>query len=520
MIPSLTQLLHNPDCYPHPVSLPIQVIETQVSWVLLTGEFAYKFKKEIYFGFLDFSTLAKRQFYCEEELRLNQRLAPDIYQAVVAIQSGDEHPIICTDDHRLDQTPEPVPATGQTLEYAVRMLQFDHTAGLDQLMQKNQFEEHWIDELAEQLALFHQKLPTVASNSPWGTASNIWQLVSDNYIHTLDFCQDSQDLEQLAELYGQATEQYSALLDVFQERRNQGFIRECHGDLHLGNVTLYAKRLRLFDCIEFNLQFRWIDTCADLAFLLMDLEACGKYAWANRALNRYLEITGDYQCLLLLDFYKCFRSMVRAKVATLGSQADQSIFQKYLHLSQSYQIRKAPKLILMHGLSGSGKSYLSAKLLEHSHLIRIRSRTQRRRLYIELQKKGKNLELYGPEINARLSQHLLNLAEQLISQGYTVVVDGTFLKQHFRQKYINLAKKLNTPMKIISCYCEHKLMEARLIKSKDTRFNDKQQLLQRLYDQQLSEQPLSEAEVLLQHKVYTASDLAIQEFISQFEVVS
>ena len=515
MIPSLIQALQSPASYPHPVQLPIQVIETQVSWVLLTGQYAYKLKKELNFGFLDFSTVQKRQFYCEEELRLNQRLAPDIYQAVVSIRFADKQPLISNQDHRSYEQQDD--CVTNISEYAVRMQQFDPQAGLDQLMQNNAFEEHWIDELAERLALFHQQLPTVASNSPWGEAANIWQLVSDNYLHTLDFCQENEDLEQLTELYNKATQQYSALLDTFHDRRVQGFIRECHGDLHLGNVTLYNQQLRLFDCIEFNLQFRWIDTCSDLAFLLMDLEAYGKYAWANKALNRYLEITGDYHCLSLLNFYKCFRSMVRAKVATLGEQADLNIFRKYLKLSESYQEKKGTQLILMHGLSGSGKSYLSEKLLENSNAIRIRSQTERKRLHIDLQKKGKKVELHGPEINARLSQHLLTLTEQLINQGYTVIVDGTFLKQHFRQKYIDLAKRLNSPIRIISCHCDSKLLEARLFNTQDTRFNDPQKLLQRLNNQQQSQQNLTDAETVMQFKVYTGSDLAIEAFIDKFK---
>ncbi|EPJ47886.1 MAG: hypothetical protein OFPI_31530 [Osedax symbiont Rs2] len=511
MSPSLIAALQNPACYPHTVSTPIQVIETQVSWLLLTGEFAYKLKKELDFGFLDFSTLDKRQFYCEEELRLNQRLAPDIYQCVVAISGSLDQPQVSIEDHRKQQ--QCAKSSAVVLEYAVRMQQFDPLCGLDDLLKQDKFATLWIDQLAEQIAQFHLQLPTVTYNSPWGEADNIWQLVSDNYLHTLDFCTDPTDLEQLQDLYQQISTDYSALTEIFKDRRKQGFIRECHGDLHLGNVTFYQDKLRLFDCIEFNLQFRWIDTCSDLAFLLMDLEANNKHAWANRALNRYLEVTGDYQSLHLLNFYKSFRSMVRAKVATLGNQANHQTFVKYLQLSQSYQIRKAPKLIIMHGLSGSGKSYLSYKIIEKIAAIRIRSETERERIHKELLKKGKKIELHSPEINARLSQHLLKLSEQLLNIGYTVIVDGTFLKQHFRQNYINIAQRLKLEMQIISCHCESKLLSARLAKGINTRALESSFSVERLAHQKVYQQPLTELEMPMQITVDTDNDQAINEFL-------
>ena len=261
------------------------------------------------------------------------------------------------------------------------------------------------------------------------------------------------------------------------------------------------------------MQFRWIDTCSDLAFLLMDLEANNKHAWANRTLNRYLEITGDYQSLQLLNFYKSFRSMVRAKVATLGEQANRDTFLKYLQLTSSYQLKHTPRLIIMHGLSGSGKSYLSYKMIEKMVAIRIRSETERQRIHKDLLKRGKKVELHSPEINARLSQHLLKLTEQILNIGYTVIVDGTFLKQHFRQNYINIAQRLNLSMQIISCHCETKLLSARLAKGNNTRTLDNKFSVERLTHQQVYQQPLNELETTMQVTVDTDDDQAIAEFL-------
>lgn len=530
MLPPLINALKNPACYPHSVSETIDIIETQVSWVVLTGDYVYKVKKELDFGFLDFSTLQKRQFYCEEELRLNQRLAPDIYQAVVTISGNNLQPTVGEYDYRSQyqhfaeaSASTAIPAqdlesnTSPILEYAVRMQQFEPQAGLDQLLRRNQFKPQWIDQLAEQLAQFHLCLPTVTANSPWGKPENIWQLVKDNFEHTLNFNQEPEIQSKLQHLYDQASQAYLDLSDVLDDRRRQGFIRECHGDLHLANITCYQDQLRLFDCIEFNLEFRWIDTCSDLAFLLMDLEANGKYSWANLALNRYLEVTGDYQTLALLNFYKSFRSMVRAKVATLGEQASRDTFVKYLNLTRHYQQAQQPKLILMHGLSGSGKSYISSKIIQASSTIRLRSEVERNRIHKELQKKGKSLALHSPEINARLSQHLLDLTEQILSLGYTVIVDGTFLKQHFRQKYFDIAEKQSLQVTIISCQCHDKLMEARLVKGINTRTNDSQFSLDRLYTQRSYQQPLSEKEKKFQQIVDTDSDLSIARLIDQFK---
>lgn len=510
MLTSLIESLKNPEHYPHRVTEEIRVIETQVSWVILTGDFAYKFKKNINFGFLDFSTLKKRQFYCEEELRLNQRLAPDIYQAVVAICVNDDNPeqiSISAEDYRNQ------PPTAHVIEYAVRMQQFDPDAGLDYLLEQGQFKDVWIEQLAEQLAGFHQTLPTVAAKSPWGKADNVWQLVSDNYLHTLEFCTDEQELSLLTELYTKTTEYYNALLPIFDERRKLGFIRECHGDLHLGNVTLYQDKIRLFDCIEFNLQFRWIDTCSDLAFLLMDLEANNKAAWANRTLNHYLELSGDYQSLHLLNFYKSFRAMVRAKVATLGEQANHQVFNHYLRLTQSYQERSQPKIYLMHGLSGSGKSYLSHKMLETINAIRIRSETERQRIFKDLQKKGKKLKLHSPEVNARLSQHLLKLTQQIVQLGYTIIIDGTFLKPHFRHKYVEIAEKYQSNLQIVSCVCDEKLMEARLKRANNTRRSNSGSPVERLNEQFQYQQPLIDGELKYQRLVNTDNDSSIKEFL-------
>ncbi|MGB0205309.1 MAG: AAA family ATPase [Neptuniibacter sp.] len=496
----LIESLKNPEFYPHPVT-EIEVIETHISWLILTGTYAYKVKKPVDFGFLDFTTLEKRRHCCEEELRLNQRLAPDIYMSVIGIGGSAEKPILGADEG--------------IFEYAVKMQQFIAHNRLDLLLQNHQFDPNWIDMLAEQIAEFHHRIPIVAQDSPWGEPDTIWEVVSDNFLHitdTIDHIEDWSKVQQLAQYTAQ---QYRNLTELIQKRKAEGHIRECHGDLHLANITLFKDELRLFDCIEFNLQFRWIDTINDLAFLLMDLEANGEFRWANRCLNRYLEICGDYHALPLLNFYKAYRSMVRAKVSVLGDMHDIKTLRRYLRLTDYYARERKPVLFLMHGISGSGKSHLSQQLVDQTDTIRIRSDVERKRLYRDLSLKGEKVDLYGPQMNALTFNHLLDTSSDLLRNGYSVVVDATAIRHRTRQSYIELAEKLKVPIRIIACECEVKLIEARLRKRVSEGSDASDADIAVMQDQLDHLQPITEEEEALTIRVNTDDDDAISRLLEQ-----
>ncbi|EAR59858.1 AAA family ATPase [Neptuniibacter caesariensis] len=501
---TLIDSLQQPDFYPHPVD-KIEVIETHISWLILTGEYAYKIKKPVDFGFLDFTTLEKRQHFCEEELRLNQRLAPDIYLEVITIGGSPEAPVF-------NATSE------DAIEFAVKMTQFDHQQRLDLLLNNKRFEASWIDTLAEKIAEFHSRIPIVAQDSPWGEAETIWDVVSDNFTHITDVISDLDDCQKVQHLSNYTAQQFRRLTPLIETRKQQGHIRECHGDLHLANITLFHEELRLFDCIEFNLQFRWIDTICDLAFLLMDLEANGEFRWANRCLNRYLEISGDYQALPLLNFYKAYRSMVRAKVAVLGGMNDIQTLRRYLRLTDYYARRPKPALFLMHGVSGSGKSHLSQQLVDQTDTIRIRSDVERKRLFRELSLKGEKIDLYGPQMNAHTFNLLHDTSADLLRNGYSVIVDATFIRQRTRQSYIELAEQLNIPIRIISCTCEQKLIEARL-KRRESEGNDASDAdIRVMRDQIQHQQPLTEEEQTMAIHIDTDDDDAISRLLEQLRV--
>ncbi|WP_286240100.1 AAA family ATPase [Neptuniibacter halophilus] len=504
---TLIDALTRPEFYPHPVE-QIEVIETHISWLFLTGDYAYKVKKPVDFGFLDFTTLEKRQHFCEEELRLNQRLAPDIYLQVIAIGGTPDAPQFAPEEG------------AEIIEYAVQMQQFNPQMRLDLLLAKHRFEAGWIDTLAEQIADFHGRIPIVAKDSPWGEPETIWEVVSDNFSHIISAATDMDDLEKVQQLSNFTAQQFRKLTPLIQRRKAEGHVRECHGDLHLANITLYHEELRLFDCIEFNLQFRWIDSISDLAFLLMDLEANGEFRWANRCLNQYMEISGDYQALPLLNFYKAYRSMVRAKVAVLGPEEmhDLPTLRRYLRLTDYYAREPRPALFLMHGVSGSGKSHLSQQLVDQTDTIRIRSDVERKRLFRELSLKGEKVELYSPKMNAHTFNHLFDTSAELLRNGYSVVVDATFIRQRTRQNYIDLAEQLNIPIRIISCECEQKLIEARL-KRRATEGNDASDAdVQVMQDQLQLQQPLSEAEQELTITINTDDDDAISRLLEQLRI--
>ncbi|UTW10912.1 bifunctional aminoglycoside phosphotransferase/ATP-binding protein [Marinobacterium rhizophilum] len=494
MFPEFIQSLCDPAAYPH-ATKDIRVIETHISWLLLTGDYAYKVKKPVNFGFLDFTSLQKRQHFCEEELRLNRRQAPDLYLEVVAITGTAQQPVINGDD--------------EAFEYAVRMHQFDTGLRLDLLLQQKRFEPDWIDTLAGQIAHFHSAVPMVASDSPWGEPENIWELVSDNFLHLRDVLDDPDDWSAVQKLSQQTSQQFRELTDAIRRRKAEGHVCECHGDLHLANITLYNNELRLFDCIEFNLQFRWIDTICDLAFLLMDLEANGQFRWAHRLLNRYLELTGDYNSLKLLNFYKAYRAMVRAKVAMLGEHPDLDTFRRYLRLAQHYARTPTPALLLMHGLSGSGKSYISGQLVERIDAIRIRSDIERKRLYRDLSLKGGKLDLYGQEMNVRTYHQLFDTTREMLRAGYTVVVDATFIRQRPRISYAELAASLDVPFRIISCHCEQKLIEARLKRRKAKGVDASDADVSVMHQQKKMQHPLQDDELERTVAVYTDDDEAL-----------
>ncbi len=437
-----------PDRYSHPVS-DIQLIETHISWIILTGEIAYKIKKPIDLGFLDFSTLDKRRFCCEEELRLNRRLAAPIYLDVVPITGEPAQP-------------EPG-GSGRAIEYAVKMVQFPQPAQLDHMLANGELESGHIDALARLVAKFHQSTDIATKSSAFGDPERVYGPVQENFRQIRQQPGSGQYDAKLADLERWSSTTFEHLTEVFRQRKQNGFIRECHGDMHLRNLVWFEGEPLAFDCLEFNPALRWIDTMSEVAFLVMDLQDRQQPKLAQRFLNGYLERCGDYQGMQVFRFYLAYRALVRAKVdairagqphisAAEKAEAEQEL-NAYLELAQSYSRRERPRLIITRGFSASGKSTLSQPLLEQMGAVRIRSDVERKRLFgIPADadaSAGIDQGIYSAEAGVRTYDRLKSLAEILIEAGVTVIVDAAFLRFEQRQPFRELAEAMQVPFAIL-----------------------------------------------------------------------
>ncbi|HVK94151.1 MAG TPA: phosphotransferase, partial [Noviherbaspirillum sp.] len=284
----------------------VSQFETHISRVLVAGKYAFKFKKAVRLPFLDFSTLEARRFYCLEEYRLNQRLAPEIYIDVVPVTGSAEHPAIGK--------------AGEAIEYAVRMHAFEQQALWSYLASHGLLTIKDVDDLAPKLARFHLDLAAAPFDAPWGTLQTIAATSSETLSELSRLVAEEDVRDHLIALQRWEAEQQCKLAGTFKDRKAQGMVRECHGDLHCGNVLTVNGEVQVFDCIEFNDQLRWIDVMNDLAFIHMDLAFQRRGDLAARLLNRYLEITGDYQGLKVLPYYRTHRALVRAEVMLLRAR--------------------------------------------------------------------------------------------------------------------------------------------------------------------------------------------------------
>jgi aminoglycoside phosphotransferase family enzyme/predicted kinase len=451
-LPEMIEALLTPEAYPHPVG-EVRLIETHISWVILAGEFAYKLKKPVDLGFLDFSTLDKRRFCCEEEIRLNRRLAPDIYLDVVPVAGNPSAPKMMGD--------------GPVLEWAVRMRAFPADSTLDR---EPAVTPEQIDAIADCIARFHKSVEVAADDSPFGSPESVMHPVLENFeqLRAL-FSDDDGTRKKIESLAAWSIAEGRRLEALFARRKAEGFIRDCHGDLHLGNIAWVAGHPLVFDCIEFNPALRHVDIMSETAFLFMDLTARGYDRLAWRFLNRWLEHTGDYAGLEYFRFYLVYRAVVRAKVAGIrfgqGDTAQRPEVGRYLDLAERLGRRHAVQLNLMHGYSGSGKTWVSQQLLESIGLVRIRSDVERKRLFGLNALEGSGTiagSIYSPEANRRTLERLLDLASSLLRSGYAIIVDATFLARAWRQPFFDLAAGLGIPVLIVSMDADLDLMRQRV----------------------------------------------------------
>jgi aminoglycoside phosphotransferase family enzyme/predicted kinase len=459
-LPPLVQQMLRPGFYPHPVQEPISLIQTHVSFVFLTGDWVYKLKKPVNFGFLDYSTLERRKEFCDREIELNQRGAAELYAGVVAIaQTGETY--------QLDET-----GAEPAVEYAVKMHQFPQDALMSVRFDRGEVTEADIIQLARVVAEFHRTAPTSDYISSFGEIPQIKVSFDENFAQTAGYIGGPQTQDQF-DLTRRWTEEFFANnVDLFNGRVAGGFIRNGHGDLHLGNICWLNDRPRLFDCIEFNEPFRFVDTIYDVAFLAMDLEARGRADLANAFVNEYAERSGDWAGLALLRLYLSRQSYVRAKVTSFLlndpaiPEADRAAAHDraaaYYRQSASYAQPRSGKLILMCGLSGSGKSTVARQLARQTAGIQIRSDAVRKHLgAVPLDQKGPQ-SLYSAEMTARTYDRLLQLGLDLASRGETVILDAKYDRSDLRQAAIKGAADRQLEIELVHCTAPIEVLRDRL----------------------------------------------------------
>ena len=474
--------------YSHPIK-PVRLVETHISWVLLTGEFAYKIKKPVSFGFLDFSTLEKRRFFCHEEIRLNRRLAAEIYLEVVSITGPPAAPVIG--------------GTKEVIEYAVKMKQFSEGVLLSELAGSKQLSADEIDQIADILADFHQQVEPAEQASSYGNAADIKHWFDENFEQIKPLLRDLHNPQQLNAIQLWGGREWHRRTELMELRKQQGFVRECHGDLHLSNMTLIDGKVTLFDCIEFNPMLRWIDVVSEVAFLMIDLCYFGYQNYAFRFLNRYLQHTGDYQSLGVLRYYLVYRAMVLAKVALLRmqqcrdseSRLAQKKFTAFMNLAEKFSEQSGPVLIITHGFSGSGKSTFAGLLSEAVGALQLRSDIERKRRFgysaHEKTKSAVDGDIYSPEASRQTYRDLADMAKPVLEAGFPVIVDATFLKIEQRALFRNLAAACNIPFIILDVIVSRQELARRV----QSRKNDASEATIEILQHQLrSAQPLTPKE--------------------------
>lgn len=509
---TIVQALLHHEAYPHPTTPVIELVETHISWVFLTGEYAYKLKKPVDLGFLDFSTLERRRHFCHEELRLNRRLSGDLYLDVLPVTKNDNK-------IRIGGNSEP-------LDYVVRMVQFDRSLELDRLLRQGKLTTEQIDDAAGVIARFHRSIPQAEPSSPFGKPEEVIKPMLANLDLTGEVARSDDERRDIAELRHWTLDEHRRLSEVLAKRKAGGMIRECHGDMHTGNMLMRNGRVMIFDCIEFSPQLSTIDIINDLAFLFMDLQHAGHPELAWRLLNGWLSETGDYSGLRVLNFYCTYRAMVRAKVTSIRlaqetdeaeKQATLAEHRSYLHLAIGYTRRTEPLLVLTHGLSGSGKSVVSAQLAEAAGFIHIRSDVERKRLFgiSKLEKSAEQgLDIYTPEATEKTYEAMLEAAKAALAGGYPVIADATFTNRSRRAPFIELAEAMGLQCRIICVHASPEELRRRVRERHASGSDPSEADLTVLETQMQAIEPFAENEKALCININTEGETSIKALLS------
>ncbi len=477
---SLPEALRDPRCYGPGVS-KVELVETHVSWVFLTGRYAYKVKKPVKLPFVDFSTLKLRKRFCDEELRVNRRLAPELYLGVVPIGGTPAAP-------RVGRKP--------AFEYTVKMREFATADRLDRRLAAKRVPKSALAKFGAELARFHSGLPPVR-----GIAAGDVAVAARRNIDELADYLGGRKQRELALLRRWTERQCEQLEPIFARRATAGAHRECHGDLHLQNLLWRDGKILAFDALEFDRKLRDVDVVSETAFLAMDLRAHGRTDLAYELLNGYFEVGGDYEGVDVLPFYLVYRALVRAKVAAIKeaqSAADGHGAERYLATALELHAPKKPLLVVTRGLSGSGKTFVTDELVSRLPAIRVRSDLERKRLHGLAATARTSSALGGGLYTAAASRRtyaaLAEIADRLLRSGQNAIVDATFLRRSERLELRQVAASNAARFVILDCTASRAELRRRVRKRARAGRDASEADLAVLEQQFATEEPLDRAE--------------------------
>ncbi|MGD0626421.1 MAG: AAA family ATPase [Thermodesulfobacteriota bacterium] len=459
---TLLAALQNSGIYPeHPSK--VELVQTHISAIFLTGKHVYKVKKPVNFGFLDFTTLEKRKFYCQQEVELNRRLCPEMYLGVVEIRSHRGR-ILLGD------------GPGEIIEYAVLMKQLPPDCMMDRWLARGAITPALLHKIAAKIAHFHAQAETNSEIASYGDIETIRGNVEENFTQTENYVGLSISAEFFREIQESSRRYIQKQLPLLKKRLAGGKIRDCHGDLHLQHICL-TEEIFIFDCIEFNQRFRYSDVAADIAFLLMDLDFHGYPLLSADLASGYLDISHDWPLFLLLDFYKSYRAYVRGKVISfrlddpaISAAEKKSLLaeaRRYFHLAHHYAVRmNRPALFLTCGLMGTGKSTIAQALSEALGWERLSSDVLRKELAylspLEHRYEKYHQGLYSPDFSQKTYQGLFDRAHDIMDAGNSLIIDASFKKKTDRQEARALAHQAQADFLLIECQSDEREIQRRL----------------------------------------------------------
>ncbi len=462
-IPELIKGLLKPESYPERPSA-IELKQTHISYIILTPEFVYKIKKPVNFGFLDYTTLDRRLFLCEEEVRLNSRLSPAAYLGVIGITKKGGRFFMG--------------GAGKPVEYAVKMRRLDEGRKLSRLLERGEASADVIERIARMIAAFHSSAETDERISGFGSTESIRNNTDENFSQTAPFIGDTISAGLYAKIRDFTGDFLSENRSLFKSRMEEGFIRDCHGDIHAEHVFV-ENGMEIIDCIEFNERFRYSDVIADAAFLSMDLDCCNWHGLSEAFDRAYLAATGDYQGARLMDFYRCYRAYVRGKVEGLKAdetevdekERDYAFVKSCLHFYLSGLYASGgfmPMMLVVCGPSGTGKSTLAFELSRQTGFVHLSSDRIRKEIAgvpaEERRKEPFGSGIYSDEFTARTYAELIIRAQTLLKEGRSVVVDATFGKRAHLLEAKKAAKDARAAFRIVECTAQNSTIRERLLK--------------------------------------------------------